>query len=59
MNLKYLKVSIFEISYKKKNELFHHIQISGDVPVYGLPNISYSWLMTIMRQCNHSLRDGA
>ncbi len=25
MNLKYMKVSLFEISYKKKNELFHDI----------------------------------
>ncbi len=27
MNLKYMKVSLFEISYKKKNEPFHHIYI--------------------------------
>ncbi len=30
-----MKVSLFEISYKK-NELFHHILIFLDVPVYGV-----------------------
>ncbi len=30
MNLKYMKVSLFEISYKKN---FHHIQFFLDVPV--------------------------
>ncbi len=30
--LKYMKVSLFEISYKKKNELFH---IFWDVAVLG------------------------
>ncbi len=33
MNLKYMKVSLFEISYKEK-ELFHHIQFFLDVPVF-------------------------
>ncbi len=32
MNLKYLKVSLFEITYKK-NELFHDILIYWDAPV--------------------------
>ncbi len=32
MNLKYMKVSLFEISYKK-NKLFHQIQFFLDVPV--------------------------
>ncbi len=32
MNLKYMKVSLFEISYKK-NELFHDILIYWDAPV--------------------------
>ncbi len=32
MNLKYMKVSLFEISYKKK-WTFHHILIFWDVPV--------------------------
>ncbi len=31
MNLKYMKVSLFEISYKKK--LFHHIHIFWDAHV--------------------------
>ncbi len=34
MNLKYMKVSLFEISYKKKVTFFHHIQFFLDVPVY-------------------------
>ncbi len=33
MYLKYMKVSLFEISYKKKNELFHDILIYWDAPV--------------------------
>ncbi len=33
MNLKYMTVSLFEISCKKKKN-FHHIQIFWDVPVY-------------------------
>ncbi len=34
MNLKYMKVSLFEISYKKKSELFHNILFFFlDVPV--------------------------
>ncbi len=32
MNLKYMEVSLFEISYKKK--MFHHIQFFLDVPVF-------------------------
>ncbi len=32
MNLKYMKVSLFEISYKKKMN-FNNIQIFWDVPV--------------------------
>ncbi len=36
MNLKYMKVSLFEISYKKKNELFHDILIYWDAPVYAI-----------------------
>ncbi len=32
MNLKYMKVSLFEI---RKNELFHDILIFLDVPVYN------------------------
>ncbi len=28
-----MKVLLFEISYKKKKELFHHIQFFLDVPV--------------------------
>ncbi len=32
MNLEYMKVSLFEISYKK-NELFHDILIFLDAPV--------------------------
>ncbi len=32
MNLKYMKVSLFEITYKK-NELFHDILIYWDAPV--------------------------
>ncbi len=32
MNLKYRKVSLFEISYKNK-WIFHHIQFFLDVPV--------------------------
>ncbi len=35
MNLKYIKVLLFEKSYKKK-ELLHHILIFLDVPVYSL-----------------------
>ncbi len=35
MDLKYMKVSLFEISYKEKNELFHHILIILDVHVYS------------------------
>ncbi len=34
MNLKYMKVSLFEITYKKKNELFHDILIYWDAPVH-------------------------
>ncbi len=33
MNLEYMKVSLFEISYKKK-ELFHDILFFWDAPVY-------------------------
>ncbi len=33
MNLKYLKVSLFEITYKKK-WTFHDILIHWDAPVY-------------------------
>ncbi len=33
MNLKYMKVSLFEITYKEKNELFHDILINWDAPV--------------------------
>ncbi len=33
MNLKYMKVSLFKINYKKNNKLFHPIQIFQDVPV--------------------------
>ncbi len=32
MNLEYMKVSLFEISYEKKN-FFHEIQIFWDAPV--------------------------
>ncbi len=32
MNLKYIKVSLFEVT--RKNKLFHHILIFLDVPVY-------------------------
>ncbi len=32
MNLEYMKVSLFEISYEKK-KLFHEIQIFWDAPV--------------------------
>ncbi len=35
MNLEYMKVSLFEISYKK-NLLFHDIQIVWDAPVLRL-----------------------
>ncbi len=34
MNLKYMKVSLFEITYKK-NELFHDILIYWDAPVFS------------------------
>ncbi len=34
MNLKYMKVSLFEISYTRKNELFHDILIHWDAPVF-------------------------
>ncbi len=34
-----MKVSLFEIIYKKKTELFHHIQIFWDAPVYDLISI--------------------
>ncbi len=35
MNQKYMKVSLFEITYKnKKNELFHDILIYWDAPVH-------------------------
>ncbi len=33
MNLKYMKVSLFEISYKKKKKNFHDILIYWDAPV--------------------------
>ncbi len=36
MNLKYMKVSLFEITYKKKKELFHDILIHWDAPVIHL-----------------------
>ncbi len=38
MNLKYMKVSLFEISYKK-NELFHDILIYWDASVCMQCNI--------------------
>ncbi len=38
MNLKYMKVSLFEITYKKKG-LFHDILIYWDEPVYKKRNI--------------------
>ncbi len=34
MNLKYMNVSLFEITYKK-NELFHDILIHWNAPVYA------------------------
>ncbi len=34
MNLKYMKVSLFEISYKKKINFFTIYIFSSDVPVY-------------------------
>ncbi len=34
MNLKYMKVSLFEITYKKK-WTFHDILIYWDAPVFG------------------------
>ncbi len=33
-------MNLFEISYKEKNELFHHIQYLFDVPVYGVYGLS-------------------
>ncbi len=33
MNLKYMKVSLFEITYKKDFLLFHNILIYWDAPV--------------------------
>ncbi len=39
MNLKYIHYkigSLFEVSYKKKNEPFHHILIFWDIPVFIL-----------------------
>ncbi len=41
MNLKYMKVSLFEISYKKKLKkiLFFTIFIFLDVPVYELSSL--------------------
>ncbi len=36
MNLKYMKVSLFEISYKKKKKNFHHVLIFFNWPVYDL-----------------------
>ncbi len=34
MNLEYIKVSLFEISYKNIYIFFHDIQIFWDAPVY-------------------------
>ncbi len=45
MILKYMKVSLFEISYKKKNELFHNIQFLLNVPVYCLLALLFVWVL--------------
>ncbi len=43
MDLKYMKVSLFEISYKKKKYLFHHILFFFlDVPV------DFGWLFLLV-----------
>ncbi len=36
MNLEYMKVSLFEISYQKKKKSFHDIQIFWDAPVISI-----------------------
>ncbi len=47
MNLKYMKVSLFEISYKKK--YFHDILIYWDAPVYAytMQNVYIGCIMCI------------
>ncbi len=59
MNLKYMKVSLFEISYKK-NELFHVILIYWDAPVYvmnyrkSIPHhIQLQDGLTSLNSCDH------
>ncbi len=42
MNLKYMTVSLFEITYKK-NELFHDILINWDAPVSLLIRILWQF----------------
>ncbi len=42
MNLKYMKVSIFEISYKKKLVPFYDILIYWDAPVMAAENAALS-----------------
>ncbi len=54
MNLKYMKVSLFEISYKKK--LFHNILIYWDAPV-ELNNKDSQWpkVLLIICMCFYTL----
>ncbi len=54
MNLKYMKVSLFEISYKKKNELFHDILIHWDAPVVWETS-PYHDACATMLHCLHSV----
>ncbi len=49
MNLKYMKVSLFEITYKKKLT-FHDILIYWDAPVYIL-FIVYYYIYIIVTFC--------
>ncbi len=36
MNLKYMKISLFEISLQEKMNFFHNILIYWDAPVYQI-----------------------
>ncbi len=50
MNLEYMKVSLFEISKKKKN-FFHDILIFWDAPV-SVQNIGYQSTYNVKQKLN-------
>ncbi len=50
MILKYMKVSLFEIGYKK-NELFHDNLVVLDVPVYR--HITFFLTVLFIKPCNY------